>query len=93
MNLDEFSIGLEFWCGGKQYLCTDVGSRAVLAIRIDCATIVTKSGDEITSRTVDRAEAEAIGWFDGPPYGVAEQAFDEDDIEVCSLAPEKAELE
>lgn len=85
MNLDEFHIGLEFWCGGKQYRCTDVGTRAVLAIRIDHATIATKDGDTISTRTIGRAEAEAIGWFDGPPYGVVEQAFDEDDMEVCSL--------
>lgn len=29
------------------------------------------------------AEAEAEGWFNGPPYGVAETVFDEYDLEGC----------
>ena len=34
-----------------------------------------------------RAEAEAIGWFNGPPYGVLEQVFDEYDLGGCALDP------
>jgi hypothetical protein len=34
--------------------------------------------------TLDRAEAEAKGWFNGPPYAVAELVFDENDIGGCS---------
>ncbi len=34
MNISEFSIGLDFWCGNKKWRCTDVGSRVVTAICI-----------------------------------------------------------
>lgn len=30
--MNEFSIGLEFWCGSKKWRCTDVGSRVIAAI-------------------------------------------------------------
>ena len=40
-------------------------------------------------RTLNRAEAEAEGWFHGPPYAVAESVFDEHDIEGCSLEAEE----
>lgn len=35
MTLTEFKIGNEFNCGEKRWRCTDVGSRAILAIEID----------------------------------------------------------
>jgi hypothetical protein len=28
-------------------------------------------------------------WYNGPPYAVAEELFDEDSIEACELAPRK----
>lgn len=27
-------------------------------------------------------------WYNGPPYAVAEEVFDEDDLEGCQLTPE-----
>lgn len=35
-----------------------------------------------------REEAEAGGWFGGPPYGVAEVVLDEHDLPACSLNAE-----
>jgi hypothetical protein len=35
MDLNEFSIGLEFWMSNSQWRCTDVGTRTVIAIKID----------------------------------------------------------
>jgi hypothetical protein len=35
MKLDHFFHGLEFMCGGSRWRCTDVGSRVVVAIKID----------------------------------------------------------
>lgn len=35
MKVSDFRIGLEFWMSGKQYRCTDVGSRTAVAIRLD----------------------------------------------------------
>jgi hypothetical protein len=37
---------------------------------------------------LSRDEAEAEGWFNGPPYAVAESVFDEYDIEGCSPEPQ-----
>jgi hypothetical protein len=36
-------------------------------------------------RTLSRSEAESAGWFNGPPYAVAEFVFDEYDLAGCSL--------
>jgi hypothetical protein len=35
MLLSDFYIGLEFWMSGSRWRCTDVGSRVVLAIKLD----------------------------------------------------------
>lgn len=35
MEHKDFSIGLEFQMSGKQYRCTDVGTRIVTAIHLD----------------------------------------------------------
>ena len=84
MNHSEFNVGLEFHCGGKTYRCTDIGSRVVVAIRIDQVEVATKhESGEITHSILSRTEAEAGGWFDGPPYAVMEHVFDENDLDAC----------
>jgi hypothetical protein len=35
MQHKEFVIGETFWCGGGQWRCTDIGTRVVIAIRLD----------------------------------------------------------
>lgn len=35
MERGEFKVGSEFFCGEKRWRCTDVGTRAVLAIELD----------------------------------------------------------
>lgn len=35
MKPSDFKIGLEFWMSGARWRCTDVGSRVVVAIRLD----------------------------------------------------------
>ena len=35
MELGEFEIGIEFWCGGSRWRCTDKGTRTVIAIKLD----------------------------------------------------------
>ncbi len=32
MKLNDFRIGSEFFCGGKKWRCTDLGTRVVIAI-------------------------------------------------------------
>ena len=84
MDLPEFAIGAEFLARGARWRCTDIGTRTVVAIRVDEAQISTQiDGGPVTTRTISGEEADAMGWFDGPPYGVVEHLFDEDDREEC----------
>jgi hypothetical protein len=83
MRHSEFKIGGEFRCGGATWRTTDIGTRVIVAIRID-------DGDGFASwrlsgpcATMPWAEAEAAGWFNGPPYAVEEAVFDENDIAGC----------
>jgi hypothetical protein len=87
MKHSDFTIGSEFWCDGKQWRCTDVGTRTIGALRIDQVEV--GSTDPTRRHTLSRAEAEAEGWFNGPPYAGVERVFDEDDQEGCSLEPEE----
>ncbi len=84
MKLSEFKIGGEFRMGDEEYRCTDIGTR-VVAIRITNIEMETYDTETKTSttRAMTRAEAEAIGWFNGPPYGCIEDSFDEYDQEAC----------
>ena len=86
MEHSEFKIGGTFWCSGRQWRCTDVGARTIVAIRIDSVEV--RSDTPERHRTLSHAEAEAEGWFNGPPYAVAESVFDEFDLEGCSPEPE-----
>jgi hypothetical protein len=84
MQHSEFKIGATFHCGGGLWRCTDIGTRTIVAIRIDRVEV---GGSAALGRTLSGAEAEAEGWFRGPPYAVVESAFDENDIEGCSPGP------
>ncbi len=86
MQHSEFKIGGDFWSGDRQWRCTDIGTRTIVAIRIDRVEVGGDAPDR--RRVLGRAEAEAAGWFNGPPYAVAESIFDENDIEGCSPGPE-----
>jgi len=88
MEHAQFHIGLEFWCGGRRFRCTDVGRRVVVAIRVDGAEITTIDNGHKETRALSGAEAEVQGWFRGPPYTLAETVFDEDELEGCSLEGE-----
>lgn len=83
MRIEDFRIGEEFTCGERRYLCTDIGTRVVAAIRVDAVEVGSSDGQR---KTLDRAGAQAEGWFNGPPYAVAEVLFDEDDREGCEPA-------
>jgi len=86
MRHSDFRIGEVFWCSGRQWRCTDIGTRTVLAIRLDGVSVGISAPER--RRTLGQAEAEAEGWFNGPPYAVAEHVFDEDDLPACSLQPD-----
>ena len=86
MKLSDFCVGLDFWSDNGRWCVTDVGSRTVVAIRVDSATMGWKEPDgQHQTREIAGEDAERIGWFDGPPYRVVERVFDEDDREGCTL--------
>lgn len=87
MDRPDFTLGMTFWCGSRQWRCTDIGTRTVIAIRIDSVGV--DSNFPELRRTLSSSEAEAEGWFNGPPYTVVESVFDEDDLEGCSLDPDE----
>lgn len=56
-------------------------------IHVDELEIASSSkGESVTWRTLSKAEAEATGWFSGPPYATAKVVFDEYDLEACEPA-------
>lgn len=82
----EFKIGEIFYTDAGKWRCTDIGTRVVVAIRLDCVRVVQTTGNRVTSEQVlDEAEADLKGWFNGPPYAVAEKVFDELDQEGCRV--------
>jgi|SRR5215510_10094465 len=81
MKHNEFKIGEDFKLGFQTWRCTDIGSRTIVAIRIDEITIVE---NHVFKRTLKQEEAETSGWFNGPPYAVLEYVFDEHQIETCT---------
>ena len=86
MNHNDFVIGANFWCSGKLWRCTDIGTRVIVAIRLDRVHVESTSLE--VRRTLGYAEAEAEGWFNGPPYAGVESVFDEYCIPACSLKPD-----
>ena len=108
MKHGEFEIGGEFRCGPGLWRVTDVGTRVIVAIRIDEVTVQSIiaqrdasvpanvdlcPGDRVKAewipqpdRVLNQAEAEADDWFNGPPYAVAENVFDENDMPGCTPA-------
>lgn len=76
MKHEEFQIGKEFWCGGRRWRCTDVGTRTIVAISMESHYII--HGGKRTETTDE-------SWLAGPPYAVAEDVFDEHAIQGCQL--------
>ena len=37
MNHEDFKIGLEFWMGANKWRVTDIGTRVIVAIKLDKA--------------------------------------------------------
>jgi hypothetical protein len=80
MKHSEFVVGKSFWCGGREWRCTDIGARTIVAICLDDLEYVLYSpgSPEIaTTHMLTRREAVKRGCFKGPPYAEAENVFDE----------------
>lgn len=87
MRRGDFVIGREFWCGGKRWRCTDVGSRVVVAVCLEPHEIVASLRDKQADESVHEIPAITSDseWLHGPPYALAELVFDEHDMKGCSL--------
>jgi hypothetical protein len=87
MRHTDFSIGLEFWCGGKRWRCTDVGTRVVVAICLEPRETMRLELDSPhkAKRTETRIISDDPKDLIGPPYGVEETVFEEYDVGGCTL--------
>jgi hypothetical protein len=86
MKHSDFAIDKEFWCGGKRWRCTDIGSRVIVAICLEPHEIVMSLPGERPGdpRCETRSISDDTKWLNGPPYAVAELVFDEYDMQGCS---------
>src|SRR3954451_5459847 len=84
----EFVIGEAFTTGHGLWRCTDVGTRTVVAIRIDSAEVVSVLGGRETHSVVDPRRDPS--WLNGPPYALAETVCDEYDFAVLRPVAEEA---
>jgi hypothetical protein len=90
MKHEIFSIGLELWCGGKCWRCTELGTRVIVAISLEPREMVqveTDPGDK-SNRIKTRFISNDPPDVSGPPYGIVENVFDEYDLEGCKLGLE-----
>ena len=81
MQHSDFKMGLDFTCAGRQWRCTDIGTRVIVAIPIDYAEISTSDGETINTETRVLTEKD----LSGPTYFLAERVFDEDDFVACKV--------
>jgi len=86
MTHAEFAIGGTFTCGGKRWRCTDIGTRVIVAICLEPREMV-RSWYENGERIEERYLSDDPRDLDGPPYGVVEHVFDENDIQGCTPFP------
>ncbi|MBC4018641.1 hypothetical protein ACFQU2_16650 [Siccirubricoccus deserti] len=83
MRHNEFVVGRVFITGHGLWRCTDVGTRTVIAIRIDSADVVSILGG------LEAQSIVAPSWFDGPPYALAKTVFDEYDFPALQPVPQR----
>ena len=73
MKHSDFVIGGSFWCRGREWRCTDIGTPTIIAICLDDLSYVIYSpGPPETTKAntvTSRREAESHGWFKGSTLG------------------------
>jgi hypothetical protein len=91
MELKDFKIGEVFLMSDCRWLCTDIGTRTVAAVKLDKVEVTTqdKSGSFTRKMCIDLDS----DWLNGPPYTLPELVIDENDMEVCcSLEVDNGEI-
>jgi hypothetical protein len=91
MQKDDFVIGQQFWCAGRRWRCTDIGTRVIVAISLEPREMVEMSRDpeDKTKYTKRQFLSDDPRDLNGPPYGVVESVFDEYSMEACSRSKEE----
>lgn len=77
VKIEDFKIGEYFHTAAATYLCTDIGTRIITAIRVPDAEYEKK---EFQDKEL---------WMKGPPYILPEEVFDEEKMEGCYTSTEK----
>ena len=72
MKHEDFKMLMEFWMSGNKWRVTDIGTRTIIAIKLD----------DVNSR-IDRGDDPS--WYNGPPYAVVEHVIDECDQPACAI--------
>lgn len=83
MNHSEFKIGERFACGGKTWQVTDVGTRVVIAVDLSPVEVTRTVTFLGRYQSVMKRLEGVDDWLSGPPYAIAEEVFDENDILGC----------
>jgi len=91
MLYSEFNVGSEFNCSRKRWLCTDKGTRVIIAV---CLTVCRTNDwarslpEDIQDKAWEGEEQPRVeaSWLKGPPYALAEHVFDENDQKGCEPA-------
>lgn len=86
MQHSDFRLGQTFFCGEKRWRCTDIGTRVIVAISLEPHVQVKVNIDpnDRSRRTEIRSLSDDPDSQNGPPYGIAETVFDENDMPGCS---------
>ena len=82
MELSDFVIGETFCTHHGAFLCTDIGTRVVVAVKLgprEIARAESVAGELRITKRID----DDPSWLNGPPYAVEEVVFDENELLGC----------
>ena len=86
MKHKDFCIGLSFWMYNGmrplEIMCTDIGMRTVIGIRMEPIQVTRTDGEKVTHVTLSKEEAIQEGWFK-PDMGSVEHVYTRDDWPAC----------
>lgn len=82
MDHSDFVLHKTFWTETGEWRVTDIGRRVVVAIPLQSKAV---SFDPATKQeeTYPISEKTHPDWWNGPPYAIMEQVFDENDFDGC----------
>ena len=82
MELSDFVIGETFCTHHGAFLCTDIGTRVVVAVKLGPREIARAESADGELRITKRIDDDP-SWLNGPPYAVEEVVFDENELLGC----------